>query len=177
MRYLIADMECPVCGEEIALTTHTEQVQCTSCQSQFSLRGRLCPNCGHYHNKNVSVCAQCDHPLKLRCPECGAYNWSGDEVCQQCGAHIDLLTRLIKQTDTAEWLQQQMSTSRRIKEQEAASSNARMERMLAEERADREALRRRQLEQQAAERKLLRRIILIAGVMLVIFIVYLLITL
>ena len=177
MRYLIANLECPVCGEEIALDTQTAQVQCPNCQSQFSLRGHLCPNCGHYHNKSVSVCVQCDRPLELRCPECGAYNWSGDEVCQQCGASIDLLTRLLKQTDTIERLQQQMTDSRRIKEQEAASSNARMERMLAEERADIEALRRRQLEQQEMERKLLRAMGLITGVVLVIFIVYMLITL
>ncbi|HEY89557.1 MAG TPA: zinc ribbon domain-containing protein [Thermoflexia bacterium] len=177
MRYLIANLECPVCGAEIALAAQTAQVQCPGCQNQFSLRGRLCPNCGRYHNKNVSVCEQCDRPLELRCPECGAYNWSGDEVCQQCGASIDLVTRLLKQTDTTERLQQQMVDSRRIKEQGAASSNARMERMLAEERADIEALRRRQLEQQAAERKLLRTMGLLIGVMLVIFIVYMLLTL
>ena len=177
MRYLIASLECPVCGEEIALPTHTEQVQCASCQNQFSLRGRLCPNCGHYHNKNVSVCAQCDHPLELRCPECGTYNWSGDEQCQQCDAPIDLLTRLLKQTDTIERLHQQMTDSRRIKKQVTASANARMERMLAEERAAREALRQRQLEQQEAERKMLRTIALIASVVLVIFIICMLITL
>lgn len=176
MRYLIDKLACPICGEEIPLSAQTVHVQCPGCQNQFSLRGHLCPDCGHYHNQKVHVCEQCDRPLRLRCPECNAYNWSAEANCQQCGASLDLVTRLIKSADTNERLQQQMANSRQLKEQELASSNARMERMLAEERADIAALRKRQLEQKEAERKMLRLIAVIAGAVLIAFIIYMLAT-
>ena len=176
-RYLIPEMRCPVCDKGIELNSDVVDVTCLQCQTTLHLRDRLCPNCGTYHSQPPASCSNCGLGMTARCPSCNVPNWTGDEICQQCGADLDLIARLTAQASTAERLHVQMNRAHAIKAQEEAASNARLAHMLEEEKAEREALRRRLEAQQAQEQKMLKIVIIGAGLLLVILIVYALVLL
>jgi predicted amidophosphoribosyltransferase len=176
VRYFVETMRCPVCGESIALSDTPTRVRCPGCETQLSLRDRLCPHCGTYQSQPESACQRCGLSMRVRCPHCESDNWQGDDLCQICGTPLDTLSQITKRVSTSERLRTQMAAAQHVKAEADAAAEARMQRMLAEERAFREELQWRKAAQQEHERKMLTIVLVVSGILIFALLLYTLIT-
>ena len=130
MSEILDRIPCPNCRNEIeVMIGHGESVDCPVCHQNYVLNGRLCPDCGRYHEKKTAVCSQCHHQLVRVCDECTSSNWAGDEVCQKCGTPLDVLSGLKvggKRPLKAAWIEQ-------INRDSEAASQERMAGMMEKE--------------------------------------------
>ena len=152
MNEILDRIPCPNCRYQIeVMVEHGESVDCPVCHQHVVLNGRLCPDCGQYHEKKTAVCAQCHHPLTYVCNECATGNWAGDDVCQKCGTSLDVLAGLKVAGERplkAEWIEQ-------INRDAEASSQKRMAGMMEKEGQRQADAARREAKRNAEEQKLL----------------------
>ncbi|HOT91373.1 MAG TPA: hypothetical protein PLJ78_06515 [Anaerolineae bacterium] len=167
---------CPNCHASLDLHRKSADgtyVHCEACGSEFMLKGHLCPYCGTYHEQEVGFCHQCGAGLMRRCPKCDTVNWIGNEYCTHCGTSLDILELIVQRyiQDVEDHLYVRMDEAERLKAEEMAASQARMERMLAEEREFQAAIHQRLLEQKLQEQKILKIALSVAAVLFVVFVI------
>jgi serine/threonine-protein kinase len=148
---------CPNCHQPIDIHNHGTSIHCPSCDNDFILPGRTCPNCYHYHEKETAVCQQCGESINRVCRQCYTSNWAGDEVCANCGASLDIFELMYSHSTqaTAERLQRQMNEAAGFKKAEEEASRKRMEEMQAIERERLAEIYRRRQKRQQEERTML----------------------
>ena len=157
MSDVFQEVSCPNCLNPIDVREHGQHINCDACGSQFILRGHLCPNCGAYHTKEDAICGQCSTPLKRVCRKCHTSNWAGDEYCLNCGTPMDILDVIANQSQmsTADRLHRQRLEARKLKAQEEAAAQKRMEELMAIEEKRQAQLRERLAKQKQQERTIL----------------------
>ena len=153
----LKEIACPNCLHPIDVREHGRHVQCDACNSRFILEGHLCPSCFNYHREQQAFCGRCGATISRVCRKCHVANWAGDEYCRRCGAALDIFEMLDSQVTgaTAERLQQQMDSARRLKEIEAESSRRRMAEFTTIEEDRLGELARRRQKQKKEERLML----------------------
>lgn len=153
---ILQQIACPNCQSSIDLREHGQYVTCEACNSQFLLRGRLCPNCHRYHSQETAFCASCGHSLMRACLKCQTSNWAGDEYCANCGNAMDLLElmRVNQKAAREEFMSQRQENARRMKALEEEASQKRMADFLEMEQARQADLRRRLEKQRQQERRI-----------------------
>lgn len=168
---ILQEIACPNCQNPIDVREHGAHVVCDACGSRFILRGRLCPHCNRYHAEEIAFCASCGEPMTRVCRHCGAGNWAGDEYCAECGAALDIFDLLALQDEQARhsFLEERRRQIRRLREQEDAASEKRMEELEAIEKTRQAEVHRRLAQQREQERRLLLAVF--AGVALFMFLV------
>jgi len=163
MDEILDRIPCPNCRAEIeVMVGHGKSVDCSVCHQNFVLNGRLCPDCGRYHEKKTAVCSQCHHQLTRVCDECATSNWAGDEVCQKCDTPLDVLSGLKvggERPLKADWIEQ-------INRDSEAASQQWMAGMMEKEDQRQADVARRDAKKNAEERKIL--IMAVVGVAIVV---------
>ena len=160
----LTEIACPNCLNPIDVREHGQHVTCDACQSRFTLSGHICPDCNAYHQQAQAFCRECGAAMSRLCQKCQTSNWAGDEFCSQCGAALDIFQMLHthhKQA-TADRLNEQMQSSRAIKEKEQADSERRMEEMLEAERKRLLTIARRRQEQSKRDQYIIAGIVVVA---------------
>lgn len=163
MNEILDRIPCPNCrAEMVVMDDHGDVVDCAVCGRSFVLNGRLCPDCGRYHEKKTAVCTQCHHPLIRNCDECTTANWAGDEVCQKCGTPLDVFSGLKvggKRPLKADLIEQ-------INRESEVNSQKRMAGMMEKEELRQADVARREAKKNAEETKML--LIALVGVAIIV---------
>ena len=153
----LTEIKCPNCQAPIDVREHGKHVQCSACNSQFLLQGRLCPNCHSYHAEDVAICGDCGSALNRVCRKCRHPNWAGDEYCVQCGTIMDFLDVAFQthRHATTNRLQQQMDFAKQIKAQEAEAAKQRMDKFMEMEKERLAQLQMQKMAQKKRDQQLL----------------------
>lgn len=153
---LLVSLLCTHC-EGAGLELHAGgQVVCRYCGTANILAGVVCAHCEHVNLAGAEVCANCRQLLERPCPRCGMRNWAGAETCQVCAASLDVVASLSSRlgVDPAARFNEQQSSSRGLKQQEAQAGDRRLAEFNAVE-ARRQANIQAARQKQAAEQRLL----------------------
>jgi ribosomal protein S27AE len=172
----LRDFECPNCGGYEMLAGEDQQLHCAYCGSSFGEVTRICPQCGHYNEREVRHCSECGARLVRDCPACGAANWALSDHCVQCGRNLDLIDQMARrwQLSTEERLAERQASVASLKEDEERASQGRMAALLEAERIRQEALALARETQRKRDQQMYRVTAIAIGVFLLIIVVMLL---
>ncbi|GAB4265238.1 MAG: hypothetical protein Kow0080_05200 [Candidatus Promineifilaceae bacterium] len=154
---ILEEIACPNCQNPIDIRAGSKYIICDACNSQFLLKGHICPTCSTYHAEEELFCGECGTALTRVCQKCHTSNWSGNEFCIQCGESLDILELIHVKTkvETAERLNQQMAIARELKKKEAEAAEKRMAELMAIEEERQKKLRELKAQRQKDDRTLL----------------------
>jgi len=165
---------CPSCDVAIEVVVGQDLIVCGVCRSEFSLAGHLCPNCGHFHEAESGVCAECGSAMIRLCRNCHSTNWTGFDVCVVCGDTTGLASTVVARSTetTAGRLNKQMENARQLRLSEEASSDKRMAELMAIEETRQAEIRKRINKQKEQEKRLLLVVFGAVALFLIVLVIY-----
>jgi uncharacterized Zn finger protein len=168
----LPEMECPNCGAPVTELRDEKHIHCEFCGTVLNLYRSLCPFCQFVNPEETNYCARCGEAIVRVCPACQHENWAGLEHCTNCGRILDILEIMTQSRtrDTRARIAQQQRDAVRIKLQETAQAEARLEQFRQMERERLQEI----AERTAAKRKRERQVIAAVLVMVALGIVVIL---
>jgi uncharacterized Zn finger protein len=125
----LPEMECPNCGAPVTELHDDNRIRCRFCGTVLDLYRSLCPFCEFINPAETNYCARCGESIVRICPACQHENWAGMEHCTHCGRILDILEIMTRSRtrDTRARIAEQQRDAARIKFEETAQAEARME--------------------------------------------------
>lgn len=169
----LPEAECPNCGAPVTELEDEERIHCHFCGTVLNVYRSLCPMCDLINPQGTNYCARCGASIVRTCPACQHENWAGLEHCTNCGRTLDILEIMTKSRlqDTRSRLQQQQSYATRIKLQETARAEERMERFWQIERERLQSVAAETASRRRREHQVIAAILVLLALFVMVFLI------